>query len=233
MKEKHLLENDYLQYGARLYDSETGRFLSVDPMFEDFRNQTPYHYAFNSPVQWKDPSGLFAVDEKGEKVQWSEIEVSEEDLMAMEELCRMAFEEAAEYTMWLAGKSEESEWYGFMNFMNSDNSDDRLGDEGTDTHPFTYYGGFYYDFETMSIKAAICIDVEVKYDKSMDLSEEEIEAELTRNLNKISSNIVGVLVLSTLPSLKFDITYSGYELKAMWCREIDCEWLGGISSNKW
>jgi len=61
-------ENNYFSFGARNYDSETGRFLSVDPLFEAFPNQTPYHYAYNSPVQFKDPSGLAPEEEKKERV---------------------------------------------------------------------------------------------------------------------------------------------------------------------
>ena len=53
----------------KYYDPETGRFLSCDPLFEKFDKFTPYHYAYNSPVQFKDPSGLSAEDEKGDKVQ--------------------------------------------------------------------------------------------------------------------------------------------------------------------
>jgi RHS repeat-associated protein len=61
-------ENNYFAMGARQYDSETGRFLSIDPLFESFRSITPYHYSFNSPLQWKDPSGLYAEDESRKKV---------------------------------------------------------------------------------------------------------------------------------------------------------------------
>jgi RHS repeat-associated protein len=43
-------ENNYFCMGARQFDAETGRFLSVDPLFEEFRNHTPYHYAYNSSV---------------------------------------------------------------------------------------------------------------------------------------------------------------------------------------
>ncbi|ROL61954.1 hypothetical protein D9V86_03155 [Bacteroidetes/Chlorobi group bacterium ChocPot_Mid] len=61
-------ENNYFSFGARNYDSETGRFLSVDPFFEAFPNQTPYQYAYNSPIQFKDPSGLAPEEEKKERV---------------------------------------------------------------------------------------------------------------------------------------------------------------------
>ena len=51
-------ESRYIAMGARMYDPESGRFLSVDPLFELFTEHTPYHYAYNSPLIFKDPSGL-------------------------------------------------------------------------------------------------------------------------------------------------------------------------------
>lgn len=46
-----------------LWEQETdcqdiGRFLQPDPLFEAFARHTPYHYSFNSPLVWLDPSGL-------------------------------------------------------------------------------------------------------------------------------------------------------------------------------
>ncbi len=60
-------ESDYFALGARQYDAETGRFLSVDPLFESFDAHTSYHYAYNSPIKYKDPSGL--APEKEEETQ--------------------------------------------------------------------------------------------------------------------------------------------------------------------
>jgi RHS repeat-associated protein len=51
-------ETGYTQMGRRLYDSETGRFMSVDPLYEAFTEHNPYHYAYNSPLIFRDPSGL-------------------------------------------------------------------------------------------------------------------------------------------------------------------------------
>jgi hypothetical protein len=53
-----------------MYSAEMGRFLAVDPMFETMPRYTPYHYAFNSPLMWRDPSGLVPQKEKNrEKLQ--------------------------------------------------------------------------------------------------------------------------------------------------------------------
>ena len=48
--------------------AQTGRFLSVDPLWQAFRSLTPYHYANNSPLSYKDPTGLAPVKEKGDVI---------------------------------------------------------------------------------------------------------------------------------------------------------------------
>lgn len=50
---------------ARIYDPSIGRFLSADPLMEMFPNQSPYSYALNNPLSFKDPSGLAPEKEKG------------------------------------------------------------------------------------------------------------------------------------------------------------------------
>ncbi len=58
-------ESRYFSLGARMYDPEIGRFLSPDPLLEMFPQHSSYHYAYNSPLIWKDPSGLKGEKEKG------------------------------------------------------------------------------------------------------------------------------------------------------------------------
>jgi RHS repeat-associated protein len=62
-------ENGYMQMGARLYNAETGRFMSVDPLMEIFTGHSPYHYSYNNPVMFRDPSGLAPEGEKNNKTQ--------------------------------------------------------------------------------------------------------------------------------------------------------------------
>ena len=42
----------------RPYDNSLGRFHSVDALAETQYSYTPYHFGFNNPVYWNDPSGL-------------------------------------------------------------------------------------------------------------------------------------------------------------------------------
>jgi len=62
-------ESDYFAMGFRLYDPEIGRFLAIDPLLDMQPSQTPYHYCFNNPTSFTDPTGLYPEKEKGDKVQ--------------------------------------------------------------------------------------------------------------------------------------------------------------------
>lgn len=60
-------EHGYFTMGARLYDASSGRFLSRDPLAELFPNHSSYSYAYNSPLNFNDPTGLSPEKEKGNK----------------------------------------------------------------------------------------------------------------------------------------------------------------------
>ncbi len=62
-------ESDYFAMGFRLYDPEIGRFLAIDALLDIQPSQTPYHYCFNNPTSFTDPTGLYPKKEKGDKVQ--------------------------------------------------------------------------------------------------------------------------------------------------------------------
>lgn len=47
-----------VDYGARIYDTRIGRFLSLDPLQKKYPELTPYQFASNSPIQGIDLDGL-------------------------------------------------------------------------------------------------------------------------------------------------------------------------------
>ena len=48
---------DWLDYGWRNYDPSIARFNKIDRFAEKYENHTPYHYAANSPLLFKDVQG--------------------------------------------------------------------------------------------------------------------------------------------------------------------------------
>jgi RHS repeat-associated protein len=51
-------ETQTQDYGMRIYDFRLGRFLSVDPISDDFPELTPFQFASNTPIQAIDLDGL-------------------------------------------------------------------------------------------------------------------------------------------------------------------------------
>jgi hypothetical protein len=45
-------------YGARMYDGAIGRFMRIDPLSFLQESFSPYHYVYNSPINYTDPTGM-------------------------------------------------------------------------------------------------------------------------------------------------------------------------------
>jgi RHS repeat-associated protein len=48
--------NSY-DFGARMYDSRLGRWLSIDPLAAKYPSMSPYNFVANSPILYTDPDG--------------------------------------------------------------------------------------------------------------------------------------------------------------------------------
>jgi RHS repeat-associated protein len=60
-KEEQEMPGKWLDYGARFYDAQLGRWHSVDPLAQSYDNTSSYAYVLNNPINAIDPDGQLII----------------------------------------------------------------------------------------------------------------------------------------------------------------------------
>jgi RHS repeat-associated protein len=82
-KEDDISSGDY-DFGARMYDPRSIRFLSVDPLAHVQPDKTPYHFVSNNPINRIDPTGMLDewVEKDGQMMYDNRV-INQEDATAL------------------------------------------------------------------------------------------------------------------------------------------------------
>ncbi|SFW77797.1 RHS repeat-associated core domain-containing protein, partial [Sinomicrobium oceani] len=56
------LSLNWHDFGARNYNAAIGRWMSPDPLSEEFPEWSPYVFTYNNPIKWTDPTGMAPED---------------------------------------------------------------------------------------------------------------------------------------------------------------------------
>lgn len=144
---KELQESGFYDFGARNYMPDLGRWFGVDPLAELAPDLSPYRYAFNNPISFTDPDGMYEGDGGGDYYDDSDREPDFELPHFNTDLCscnsiseniEKIFDGSAkvDFSFGYGGESGDGAYNDFVQDMSQENSsNEMMNDAIRDSYP--------------------------------------------------------------------------------------------------
>ncbi|MFY7743363.1 MAG: RHS repeat domain-containing protein [Flavobacterium sp.] len=132
----------------RMYDNAIGRFHNIDAMADIMPSLSPYRFAFNNPVIWKDPTGL--LEKNGDPNKTPHWDLDEVVVSAKARTSEYANMPASFTYHLLDGKDINRNYIGSLDDYNRDFGTNYYGSRALDQW---YYKNHYLPFKQDMIKS--------------------------------------------------------------------------------
>ena len=158
-----------LDFGARIYDSRIGRWLSLDPLFSKYPDLSPYVFVGNCPLLFIDPDGKKIVN-------YRKMVLSNKTLIKKLKafdlaVARLAERDVNSYKFVISGGDrykKDGKIYSATNnkvISNSSDQSQHLKEEGATAVDLKFAEGISYDILVQAAKeVGLRVDPDGKYD---------------------------------------------------------------------
>ncbi len=146
-------ETGFIDYGARMYTPELGRWFNIDPLAEQYLSQSTYHFSGNNPLKYVDNNGKdYAIyfsekkDDKGNVTYTATIKATyyvktgDDDAKKSAEAATGFWNDMTGQYTYTVGKGDDAKTYDVEFNLNVVEVDDPIGQGNIDKAPYDREG---------------------------------------------------------------------------------------------